>query len=345
MIAALVLMLAGCAPTHGSAPPRISGTWEVAGHAPAGACRWARATWTFGEASVTAALDVLCGDEGSEHAGCWVQVEAPAGFDVATGRWQVERRVEARADAAATGDDHDLVPSTCAVTLPDGLYGFTKVRGADWKWTMTTPGGEELRLKVPDATHPDFVTALQLDPPYDRPGEPAPDTTSIWGPYRIAEVVEDGKTEDYRKKMERTAKALQRGCTVTDTVYDLRSSSGALPPTELALTEVQTCDEGGLGHFRHALTATVPVEWVDNEGGAMLVVPPLASGAGIVRIRAEEGSGRPPSQWMSNDLGLTRDQATFLVAVTLPKGKKPGPPPAVQLKAVDGTVFHLVPAS
>jgi hypothetical protein len=345
VIPALLIAFAACAPTQGSTPPRIDGTWEVADHALAGGCRWERATWTFGGETVAAKIDALCGDEAPEHTGCSVAAESPAGFDAATGRWQVERPVEVTAEAASVGGEHPLTPTSCSVTLPAGLYGFTKVRGEDWKWAMATPDGAQVRLRVPSSDHPDFVSALQSEPPEERPAPSATPGVSVWGRYRIAEVVTAGKTEDYRKKMDRAAKALQRGCTVTDTIYDLRSPSGAMPPTDLALTEVRTCDEGGLGAFRHTVTATVPVGWVDDESGALLVVPPVAAGAEIVRIHDEDGAGRPPSQWMSSELGVSRDETTFLVTVKAAKGKKPGPPAAVQLKAVDGTVFQLVPAS
>ena len=101
MTAALVLALAGCAPTEGGAPPRVDGTWEVHGWSVRGGCRWERATWTFGDDAVSAEVDALCSDEAGQHAGCTARAVSPAGFDAAGGRWVVERPIEVRSEAAA----------------------------------------------------------------------------------------------------------------------------------------------------------------------------------------------------------------------------------------------------
>jgi hypothetical protein len=326
--------------------------WEVLGHTVEGACRWERATWTFGENTVASSLDALCSDEAGHHAGCTTTAVSPAGFDTATGRWMVERPIAVRSESTsvineAEADPHappDLPASACAATLDAGPYAFTKVRGEDWKYTMTTPGGASVRLKVPNSEHPDYVAALKTDPPTDPRAERPAATTSVWGAFRLDKVTEAGTTEEFRKKMERAARALDRGCIVTDAVYDFRSPTGELPPTTLAYTEVRACDEGGVGTFRNAVTATVPVEWVTNEGGALVVVPPITAEAGLVRIQTEEGSGRTPAQWIADEIVVTPEGDTFLVALGASKGRKPGPPTTIQLTAVDGKALHLVPA-
>ena len=88
----------------------------------------------------------------------------------------------------------------------------------------------------------------------------------------------------------------------------------------------------------------MPIAWAEQEGGALLVVPPVSAGAGLVRLR-DQGEGTVPSQWVADDLGVKRDETTFLVAIEPAKGRKPGPPVALRLKTLEGTVFQLVPAS
>jgi len=350
MTVALLFTFAGCAPTEGGAPPRVDGTWEVVGRSVESPCRWERATFTFGDATVSSTVDALCSGVEGQHTGCTASAVSPAQFDAGTGRWNVERPIlvqSASEPVAGEGTDTDrdpaLTPSRCAAYLEAGSYAFTKVRGEAWKWTMTVPDGASVKLKRPNSEHPDYVGALKLDPPADPAVEVAPLTTTVWGAFRLDKVTEGGNTEEFRKKMARSAKALDRGCVVTDAVYDFRSPTGAMPPTTLAFTEIRTCEEGGLGTFRNAVTATVPVEWVTNEGGALVVLPPITAEAGLVRIHTEEGAGRPPAQWIADDIAVTRDGDTFLVALAAPR-KKEGPPSAIKLTAVDGRALHLVPA-
>jgi hypothetical protein len=74
-----------------------------------------------------------------------------------------------------------------------------------------------------------------------------------------------------------------------------------------------------------------------------VVLPPISAEAGMVRIHTEEGSGRPPAQWIADEIVVTRDGDTFLVALGSPRTKG-GAPSAIKLTAVDGRALHLVPA-
>lgn len=345
---AFVLLLAGCGSSEDGPTDRIEGTWEVHAAAESGQCAWERQTYTFGPSTVRATVDVLCPGAGGEHVGCTVSAELPATWDP-NGRWQVTGSLVARASAQGTGDKA-LPASTCWAALEPGNYPVAKVRNQPWKWEVTTPSARKLKLRRPDSARPDFAAALRADPDLDarsKPpatdagGRPAP--VSVWGPFRVAQVTEAGVTEEFADRMVRSAQALERDCVVADLRYDFRSPPGAAAPTEVVLTEARDCKKGGLGTFRHELATTVPIAWAEQEGGALLVVPPVSAGAGIVRLE-DQGEGTVPSQWIADDLGVKRDETTFLVSIEPPKGKKPGPPPAMRLKTVEGTVFHLVPA-
>jgi hypothetical protein len=111
----------------------------------------------------------------------------------------------------------------------------------------------------------------------------------------------------------------------------------------VTITEDRACEKGGFGTFRHALATTVPIAWAEQEGGALLVIPAVSTSAGLVRLR-DQGEETAPLQWIADDLGVTREETTFLVAIDPVKSNKPGPPPAIRLTTVQGTVFHLVPA-
>ena len=345
---ALVLVIAGCGPSEEGPTDRVAGTWQVHADAAGGQCAWQRQTYTFGPTSVRATVDVLCPGAGGEHVGCTASAELPATWDP-SGRWQVTGSVLARATAQGTGGK-PLPSSTCWAALEPGSYPVARVRGQRWKWEVTTPSSGKLRLRRPDTERPDYVAALRADPDLDqRKKEPATvvagaETVSVWGSYRVAQVTEAGVTEPFAARMERSAQALQRECVVVDLVYDFRSPPGAAAPTELILTEARDCEKGGLGTFRHELATTVPIAWAEQEGGALLVVPPVSAGAGLVRLR-DQGEGTVPSQWVADDLGVKRDETTFLVSIEPAKGRKPGPPVALRLKTLEGTVFQLVPAS
>jgi hypothetical protein len=338
------LLFAACGMSTDGSTDHIEGTWEV--HDPAGGqCAWERHTYTFGPSTLRSTVDVLCPGAGGEHVGCTVSAELPATRDE-TGRWQVAGSIVARATSEGTGDKA-LPASTCWASLEPGAYPVAKVRNAQWKWEVKTPSDDVLHLRRADTDRPDFVAALRADPELDGrkkspPPADSPSTTSVWGRYKVDEVTESGITEPFVKRMERSAKALERDCVVAGLVYDFRSSPGSASPTELTLTEQRTCDKGGLGTFRHEIAVTVPIAWAEQEGGALLVVPPVTAGAGLVRLK-DQGEGAAPSQWVTDDLGTKREETTFLVAIESAKGKKPGPPPGMRLKTVEGTVFHLVP--
>ena len=346
---AFVLLMAGCGPSGDGPTDRLEGTWEVHADAVGGQCAWQRRSYTFGPASVRATVDVLCPGSGGEHVGCTVSAELPATWDP-SGRWQVTGSILARASAHGTGDK-PLPSSACFAALEPGNYPVAKARSQPWKWVVTTPSEQKIRLRRPDSERPDFVAALRADPDLDGrekkaaadPGDGA-GTASLWGRYRVARVTEGGVTEEFGKRMERSAQALERDCVVADLTYDFRSPPGATAPTELILTEGRSCEKGGLGTFRHELATTLPIAWAEQEGGALLVIPAVSADAGLVRLK-DQGEGTVPSQWVADDLGVNRGETTFLVAIEPARGKKPGPSPAMRLKTVEGTVFHLVPES
>jgi hypothetical protein len=349
-VIAFALMSAGCGSSAEGPMERIDGTWEVHAAATGGQCAWERRTYTFGPSTLRATVDVLCPGAGGEHVGCSVSAELPASWDE-SGRWQVSGGpIVARASVQGTGVKA-LPASTCFATLEPGHYVAAKVRGEPWKWEVTTPSEQELRLRRPDTDRPDYVAALRDDPDLDdrrkdpaSHGGPGVETTSVWGPYRVSQVTEAGVTEDFSERMMRAAQALERDCVVADLIYDFRAAAGSTSPTEVVLTEARTCEKGGLGTFRHELAATLPIAWAEEEGGALLVVPAVTAGAGVVRLK-DLGEDAVPAQWIADDLGVRREETTFLVAIEPNKTRKPGPPPGMRLKTVGGTVFHLVPAS